>query len=63
MIAVLLPHPWAAQQPTLLEQPQSQTVIEGNGISLFVYATGIGNLAYQWEKDGTDLITARNTWR
>jgi hypothetical protein len=33
-----------------------QTVCAGEQISLSVSATGIGNLSYQWQKGGSDLL-------
>jgi hypothetical protein len=50
--------------PGIEIQPQSQAVIEGSPLSLFVAVTGTAPFSYQWRKDGTNLagsITATNS--
>lgn len=44
-----------AGAPGITLQPLSKTVAPGARFSLLVSATGSGNLAYQWRKDGTSL--------
>jgi hypothetical protein len=41
--------------PKLTSQPESQSVTEGATVSFSVAAAGDGPLAYQWQKDGTNL--------
>lgn len=43
--------------PTIRTQPTSQTVSEGNAVSLSVSANGT-DLSYQWYKDGSILVGA-----
>ncbi len=42
--------------PAITTQPQSQTLVAGAGLSLFVTASGTGPLSYQWRLNGLDLI-------
>lgn len=44
--------------PYLLSQPQSQTVVAGNGATFSVTAGGTAALAYQWRHAGTNLAGA-----
>jgi len=46
--------------PTILTQPESQTVAAGANVSLSVNASGFHPLSYQWLFDGTNLIGASN---
>jgi hypothetical protein len=41
--------------PTITQQPQNVTVVEGQPASFTVSATGIGTLSYQWKKNGADI--------
>ena len=41
--------------PTLAAQLEPQTILAGAGASLTIRAAGSPPLAYQWQKDGTDL--------
>ncbi|MBI2927593.1 MAG: HYR domain-containing protein, partial [Verrucomicrobia bacterium] len=45
--------------PSITAQPVSQTVVSGSPVSFSVTATGAG-LAYQWRKDGVNVITGGN---
>lgn len=42
--------------PTITQQPVSQTVHPGESALFTVVATGSGSLAYQWQKNGTNLV-------
>ncbi|UCD30572.1 MAG: S8 family serine peptidase [Planctomycetota bacterium] len=45
--------------PTVItEQPESQSVCEGNPVTFCVTATGAGPLSYQWKKDGNEISGA-----
>ena len=46
-------------QPEILQNPQGRTVYVGGSVTLNVFATG-GGLAYQWQKNGTNLPAATN---
>ncbi len=46
--------------PTITTQPKSQTVLEGGPVLFAVVATGSDPLAYQWQKDGTNIVSARS---
>ena len=50
----------ATQAPIVISQPQSATVTPGGGFTLSVSATGGGNLAFQWKKNGTDISGAND---
>lgn len=39
-------------------QPSSQTVVQGQPVTLSVTASGSGTLTYQWQKDGVDIPRA-----
>ncbi|MCX6837318.1 MAG: SUMF1/EgtB/PvdO family nonheme iron enzyme, partial [Verrucomicrobia bacterium] len=41
-------------------QPQHATAQQNGSATLSVVATGVGNLVYQWQKDGVDLPGATN---
>lgn len=41
--------------PIILNAPQGQSVLEGNGATFCVDANGIGTLSYQWIKNGTAI--------
>lgn len=43
-----------AEPPVITASPESRTVCAGASPSFQVTATGLG-LAYQWQKDGTDI--------
>jgi hypothetical protein len=48
---------WTPQSaPNIISQPASQNVNAGQSVNLTVSATGIPNPAYQWVKDGTNLV-------
>jgi len=47
-------------EPTILQQPVSQTVFGGSNVILSVVAEGIGPLTYQWRHAGTNLPGATN---
>ncbi len=47
-----------ATLPTITQQPQNQTVLEGASASFSVSAYGSSPLSYQWRKDGNDLAGA-----
>jgi hypothetical protein len=46
--------------PTIVTQPQSQSVVSYHSASFTVAATGTGPLSYQWRKSGTNLINGGN---
>jgi len=46
--------------PVITQQPQDQTVNEGDTATFSVVATGPGPLSYQWERDGS-YITGANS--
>ncbi|GCE12261.1 sugar-binding protein [Tengunoibacter tsumagoiensis] len=46
------------QAPTVLTQPQSTNVVEGNSTSLSVAATGTPPLSYQWLRNGSPISGA-----
>ena len=57
--------PWAGrptalwvEAPEIMEQPQSQTVTEGESVTFTVSVDGRAPLSYQWQKDGTDISGA-----
>ncbi len=50
----------AAQAPTVLTGPQSQTIFVGDNVLLSVTANGTGPLRYFWRKDGTNVSNATN---
>ncbi len=41
--------------PAITGQPQNQTAAQGANVTLRVFATGTGQLFYQWEKNGVTL--------
>lgn len=43
------------QSPTIVRQPLSQTIVEGDSVSFSVTATGAPPLNYQWLKDGESI--------
>ncbi len=43
------------EAPSIIAQPQSQTVNEGSEVVISVEATGTGAFNYQWQKDGVNL--------
>jgi hypothetical protein len=45
----------ANEAPTLVRQPESQTVRTGQSATFTVGATGAPTLRYQWQRNGTDL--------
>lgn len=42
--------------PSITQQPQGRTVCEGPEVALVVQAAGDGALAYQWQKNGVNLV-------
>ena len=48
-------------EPSILSQPVSQTVLAGKTISFSVVATGSEPLAYQWSKDGSEIDGATSS--
>lgn len=50
----------SGQTPSILAQPQSQTVVYANDVSYSVSAEGGEPLAYQWLKDGQPMIDFDN---
>lgn len=46
--------------PTIVQQPLSTVLEEGGDVSLFVEASALGTLSYQWFKDG-NLLTGKTT--
>jgi N-acetylneuraminic acid mutarotase len=51
----------AVRAPEIISQPQSLTVSLGHPANLHVTATGDEPLAYQWQKNGTNLINGGNS--
>ncbi len=49
-----------AQAPTILTEPQPQTVFVGDNVLLSVTAGGTEPLRYFWRKDGTNIPNATN---
>ena len=49
------------QAPQITSQPQSQTVLQGQGATFSVAAAGLGTLGYQWRFCGTNLGGATGT--
>ena len=47
--------------PSIITQPQSQTVIAGSTVTLSVAAAGTSPLAYQWRRNGVDLAGANGS--
>lgn len=48
-------------QPTITTQPESQSVSLGANVTFSVNATGTAPLAYQWQKDSTELAGSTET--
>ena len=48
-------------EPSILSQPVSQTVLAGKTISFSVVATGAEPLAYQWSRDGVEIDGATSS--
>jgi uncharacterized repeat protein (TIGR01451 family) len=46
--------------PVILSQPQSRTITNGQSVTFTVTATGAPPMAYQWQKDGSDVLGATN---
>ena len=46
---------WASLAPVVVAQPLSQTAVIGGNVNLSVSVSGSQPLAYQWQKDGTNL--------
>ncbi len=46
--------------PKIVSPPQSQSVREGANVVLSVTATNAAPLAYQWQRNGTNLVAATN---
>ena len=47
--------------PTIVSQPQSQTIFSGDTATFSVSATGSPPLSYQWQFAGTDIPNATNS--
>jgi len=52
------PAPAGAVAPTIMTQPSSATVNEGQPASFAVAADGTAPLSYQWQRDGADIAGA-----
>lgn len=52
------PTPPAATAPAITAQPQSVTVMDGQGASFSVTASGTAPLTYQWRRNGSDIAGA-----
>lgn len=46
---------YAQETPQILLQPVDQTVCEGDSVGFITQAIGMGELKYQWQKDGVDI--------
>ena len=44
--------------PSIITQPQSQTIVAGQSVTFSVIATGTASLSYQWYKSGTAIAGA-----
>src|SRR6266480_822987 len=54
--------PWRAfAQVVITQQPQSQSLATGAGLSLTVQATGSGPLSYQWRRNGVNIPGANSS--
>jgi len=42
--------------PSIVLQPQSQTVAVGDGVSFSISASGTSPLSFQWQRSGTNLV-------
>ena len=51
----------AVAPPTIVQQPQSQAVIEGNPLTLSVTATGSPPLSYSWRKNNATIAGETNS--
>jgi hypothetical protein len=51
----------APTPPTIVTQPQSETVSQGANVTFSVTATGTAPLVYQWLKDGVPIPTGTNS--
>jgi uncharacterized repeat protein (TIGR03803 family) len=47
-------------EPVITVQPQSQTQIAGATAIFLLSATGLNTMAYQWQKNGTNLVNGGN---
>jgi len=47
--------------PVITNQPQTQTVSQGNPVTFSVTATGSNPLSYQWRKNGVNISGATNS--
>jgi glucose/arabinose dehydrogenase len=47
--------PPTGNPPSILQQPASQTVGTGQSVSFSVVAAGMGNLIYQWQRNGRNI--------
>ncbi len=54
--------PPAATPPSILSQPQDETVATGSNAVFFITATGSPTLQYQWSFDGTNIDGATNSF-
>lgn len=50
----------APSAPQILEQPQSQSVVQGSPVSFSVVADGFPEPAYQWRRNGVDIAGAQS---
>ena len=55
-IAAAFPPPISL--PTIVTQPQSQSVVAGNSVTFSATATGTSPLTYQWRKGGVNISSA-----
>ena len=44
--------------PAIVSAPQSQSVVPGTTVAFSATASGLEPLAYQWQKDGTNLVNS-----
>ena len=44
--------------PSIVSQPQGQTILVGGNLTLSVAASGTDPLSYQWRKGGAAILTA-----
>jgi hypothetical protein len=54
----VLPH---SGQPVITVQPQNRVVTQGDNVTFSVTAIGDAPLYYQWQENGTDIVSATGT--
>jgi glucose/arabinose dehydrogenase len=52
------PPPPPGNPPSIVQQPSNQSVIAGNPATFSIVAMGSGSLAYQWQRNGQNILGA-----